>query len=118
MKFFLDENFPRTAFDTLRRLGHEAVDVRGTQNEGADDTAIFDLAQEQKAIFLTTDRDFFHTVPHLYKQHFGIVVIALRQPNRHNILSRLEWFLDRFGEANLENRVFQLRDQTYVTYPV
>jgi predicted nuclease of predicted toxin-antitoxin system len=117
MKFFLDENFPKTAFDVLLRFGHEAIDIRGTQNEGAEDITIFDLAQEQQATFLTTDRDFFHTVPHLYKHHFGVVVIALRQPNRHNILGRLEWFLDNFGDTSLENRIFQLRDQTYVTYP-
>ena len=117
MRFFLDENFPKSASDFLSRHNHEITDIRGTRDQGADDTKIFDLAQKQQAVFLTTDRDFFHTVPHLYKHHFGIVVIALRQPNRHNILSKLEWFLEHFGNTNLENKIFQLRDRTYVIHP-
>ena len=117
MRFFLDENFPRTASSVLLDHGHEVVDIRGTKNEGADDAVIFDMAQEQQAVFLTTDRDFFHTIPHLYKHHFGIVVIALRQPNRQNILGKLQWFLDHFAEGNLENKIFLLRDRTYVVYP-
>jgi len=117
MIFFLDENFPKSASDYLSRHNHEITDIRGTRNEGADDAKIFDLAQKQKAVFLTTDRDFFHTIPHLYEHHFGIVVIALRQPNRHSILSRLKWFLKHFGNTSLENKIFQLRDRTYVKYP-
>jgi len=36
-------------------------------------------------VFLTTDRDFFHTIPHIHDKHAGIIVIALRQPNRSTI---------------------------------
>jgi len=117
MRFFLDENFPKSASDLLNRHKHEILDIRGTQDQGADDATIFDLAQEQQAVFLTTDRDFFHTIPHLYEHHFGVVVIALRQPNRHNILGKLEWFLQHSGNDSLENKIFQLRDRTYVVYP-
>ena len=69
MKFFFDENFPRAAAGLLDARGHEWADIRGTDQEGSDDTTIFRMAQQQGAVFLTTDRDFFHTVPHLqYKQ--------------------------------------------------
>lgn len=117
MRFFLDENFPMSASEFLRRRNHEATDIRGTRDQGVDDVRLFDLAQEQQAVLLTTDRDFFHTIPHLYEHHLGVVVIALRQPNRQNILGKLEWFLEHFGHTSLENKVFQLRDQTYVVYP-
>ncbi len=43
---------PKTASSVL--LGHEVIDIRGTQKEGADDAVIFNLAQEQQAVFLTT----------------------------------------------------------------
>ena len=89
MKFFLDENFPKAAHPLLKNLGHEIFDLRGTSREGSADTKIFQEAQDCEAVFLTTDRDFFHTVPHLYPQHEGVVVIALRQPNRANILDKL-----------------------------
>lgn len=117
MRFFLDENFPRSASDLLSSFNHESTDIRGTRDQGADDRKIFDLAQKQRAVFLTTDRDFFHTIPHLYEHHFGVIVIALRQPNRQNILHKLEWFLQHFGNTDIENKIFQLRDRNYVIYP-
>ena len=117
MKFFLDENFPKAAAALLVGRGHQVVDIRGTDQEGAADTAIFHMAQQQRAVFLTTDRDFFHTVPHVEKRHHGVVVIALRRPDRRSILERLGWLLDRFGETDLRDRVFQLRDRTYVVLP-
>lgn len=39
-------------------------------------------------------------------------LIALRQPNRAAILSRLEWALSTIAESDFPNRVFQLRDKT------
>jgi predicted nuclease of predicted toxin-antitoxin system len=99
MKFFLDENFPKTAAGLLVSMGHEVLDIRGHTRGGAEDKRIFEMAQAQNAVFLTTNRDFFHTIPHLYPNHCGIVVIALRQPNRKAITYRLSWFLERFSSV-------------------
>ncbi len=117
MKFFLDENFPKSAGTLLMAEGHTVLDVRGTEFEGAEDPDIFAMAQERQAVFLSTDRDFFHTIPHLLPKHCGIVVIALRQPNRRAILNRLSWFLDRFGNHPLIDKAYLLRDRTYAVYP-
>lgn len=114
MRFVLDENFPKAAEVLLTSLGHDVNDVRKSNCRGANDEAVFQWAQEQKAIVLTTDRDFFHTIPHAYANHYGVVVIALRQPNRVNILDRLEWFLGHFEATDVANKVFQLRDRTYL----
>jgi predicted nuclease of predicted toxin-antitoxin system len=117
MKFLLDENFPKAAVVLLRSSGHEVFDIRGTDDEGMEDDALFRKAQVARAVLLTTDRDFFHTVPHLYDEHCGVVVIALRQPNRAAILSRLEWALSTITESDFPNRVFQFRDKTWLAYP-
>jgi predicted nuclease of predicted toxin-antitoxin system len=117
MKFFLDENFPKAAVELLVGLGHEVADIRGTDEEGVDDVTIFRMAQKRGAALLTTDRDFFHTIPHTEKQHYGVVVVALRQPNRQSILTRIRWFMDHFGKSDLRNKVFELRDRTYVVFP-
>jgi predicted nuclease of predicted toxin-antitoxin system len=82
MKFFLDENFPKAAAGMLESLGHVVFDLRGTDREGSRDADVFAEAQRLEALFLTTDRDFFHTIPHLFPVHAGVIVIALRQPNR------------------------------------
>ncbi|MEK7274674.1 MAG: DUF5615 family PIN-like protein [Candidatus Desantisbacteria bacterium] len=56
MKFFLDENFPKAAHGLLAELGHEVIDVRGSANEGAEDSYIFEMVQHCEAVFLTTDK--------------------------------------------------------------
>ena len=73
---------------------------------------VFATAQRLGAAILTSDRDFYHTIPLLHPVHAVIVVVALRQPNRAAINSRLKWFVDNIEEP-LNNRVFVLRDFTY-----
>lgn len=58
MTFFLDENFPKSAENFLQSLGHTTYHVYQTEFQGSEDEKLFSLAQEQKAIFLTTDKDF------------------------------------------------------------
>ena len=113
MNFLLDENFPKSAQKLLTDLGHHVIDVRGTEFQGADDVYLFEIAQQNQAILLTTDRDFYHTVPLKYLKHFGVVVIALKQPNRQAILARLNWFLSQNQIKTIDNRVLLLRDQTF-----
>ncbi len=113
MRFFLDENFPKVAHGLLAELGHEVIDVRGSANEGAEDSYIFEMVQQCEAVFLTTDKDFFHTIPYFYTHHHGVVVIALRQPNRKKIMDKLCWFLEHFLEDSLIECVFLLKDRTY-----
>ena len=117
MKFFLDENFPKSAATWLSQCGYQVFDVRGTAQEGLPDNELFAQAQEVDAILLTTDRDFFHTVPHLFDHHAGVLVVALRQPNRKNIMEKLEWAMKRFRPSEFTNRVIQLRDKTWSAVP-
>jgi len=63
MKFLLDENFPKASETLLTELGHQVIDIRGSEFQGIDDVSLFDMAQEHEAVLLTTDRDFYHTVP-------------------------------------------------------
>ncbi len=105
MKFFLDENFPKKAVEILSKFGYEVADIRGTELQGCDDTVIFKKAQENKAIFLTTDRDFFHTIPALYPNHHGVIVIALSQPNAIKILNKLTIAINYIQNVNIESSV-------------
>ena len=113
MIFLLDENFPKSAKNLLAELGHQVIDIRGTELQGTDDFRLFEIAQEQQAILLTTDRDFYHTVPLNYSGHFGVIVIALKQPNRAAILARLRWIISHNLIDNISNTVILLRDNTY-----
>jgi spore maturation protein CgeB len=75
------------------------------------------MAQGRCAVFLTTDRDFFHTIPHLHESHCGIIVIALKKPNRAAIMEKLLWILDRLKPSDFTNRVIQLRDRAWIAIP-
>ena len=117
MRFFLDENFPKAAAELLGKLDHETFDPRGTDLEGSDDSVLVEEAKRLNAVILTTDRDFFHTLRHQYPDHAGLVVIALRKPNRAAILERLEWVLRFVSQDDFAGRAFQLRDQKWVAIP-
>lgn len=46
-----------------------------------------------------------------------MIVIALRQPNRTDILQKLSWILERLHPTDFAGRSIQLRDQTWTAVP-
>ena len=113
MKFLLDENFPKSAEKLLIELGHQVIDIRGTELQGIDDFRLFELAQENVAVLLTTDRDFYHTVPLRYPNHHGVIVIALKQPNRNATLAKLRWIVSQDFIETIDSTIYLLRDRSY-----
>jgi predicted nuclease of predicted toxin-antitoxin system len=113
MIFLLDENFPKSAEKLLIELGHQVIDIRGTEFQGIDDFHLFEIVQQQQAILLSTDRDFYHTVPLEFEEHFGVIVIALKQPNRQAILARLRWVVSQGLLDSVKNTVILIRDNSY-----
>jgi predicted nuclease of predicted toxin-antitoxin system len=110
MKFFLDENFPRLGLTQLQGAGHNASHALEFFPPGTADEKLFGWAQSNQSVFLTTDRDFFHTVPLAFAQHHGAMVITLRRPNRADLLRRLADALTVLGERNLDNTVWLITD--------
>ena len=110
MKFFLDENFPHPALIQLHTAGHQAVHALEIFPPGTADEKLFDHAQDENAIFVTTDKDFFHTVPLAFARHHGAIVITLRKPNRTDLLRRLADALAILGERNLQDTVWLVTD--------
>jgi predicted nuclease of predicted toxin-antitoxin system len=110
MRFLLDENFPKRAIPLLEAAGHECFDARGVVPEGSDDDLLFSVAQEHQAVFLTTDKDFFHTVPMRASGHCGAIIIALSQPNGTAILARLTDALAHVQERGIAGRALLLTD--------
>ncbi|MGA2748239.1 MAG: DUF5615 family PIN-like protein [Verrucomicrobiota bacterium] len=106
MRFFLDENFPRPAITFLESAGHSASHALHCFPPGSEDTRLFAYAQEQKAIFVTTDKDFYHTIPLAFERHSGAIVITLRRPNRADLLRRLADALALLGERDLHDTVW------------
>ena len=110
MNFFLDENFPRTALAQLQDAGHGAAHALDIFQPGTADERLFAHAQNERAVFLTTGKDFFHTIPLAFAQHHGAIVITLRRPNRADLLRRLSDALTVLGARNLDNIVWLVTD--------
>ena len=106
MKFFLDENFPRAALAFLESVGHTAAHALQHFPPGTADANLFAYAQAQQAVFVSTDKDFFHTIPLAFEQHCGAIVITLRKPNRADLLRRLAEALVQKGERKLRNTIW------------
>jgi predicted nuclease of predicted toxin-antitoxin system len=107
----LDENFPASARAYLEARGHTVLDVRGTPMEGSPDEALVDLAIDRDAVILTTDRDFFHTLPLRRPDHLGMVVIALKRPNATAILASLARVLPAVESATAPRGSYLVTDR-------
>lgn len=56
MRVFVDENIPRMTVRALRELGHAALDVRGTSEQGMLDDVVWDKAQAEKRLLIARRR--------------------------------------------------------------
>lgn len=112
MRFYLDENFPLSAAAFLTEAGHEIIRAIDRHPHGTGDEVLFQDAQEQQAVFLTTDKDFFHTIPFLFPDRSApSVVVALARPNRETILLRLKTFLAAVDVNERANGVYLVTDR-------
>ena len=101
MKILVDENIPRMTVDALRSYGHEVRDLRGTPEQGLTDRALWLVAATEARLLIPTDKGFseFRSVP-----PHGILIVRLRQPNRHKSIIALcghsPNFRNRIGETS------------------
>ena len=77
MRFLLDANMPRSAVESVRRLGHEALDVRDIGLGGSDDKQIAAYAKEHGLALITRDFDFSDIRNYPPTEFGGIIVLGL-----------------------------------------
>lgn len=96
----------------LVALGHDVKDIRGTSVQGATDSDLWALAMAEGRALITTDKGFteYRSVP-----HHGILVVRLRQPNRHKIHHSVMYVFDRFSDEEWPNPLVVVRDTTMST---
>jgi predicted nuclease of predicted toxin-antitoxin system len=58
MRLLADENFPKPVVEELRAAGHDVLWAR-TDCTGWKDSAVLDLAESEKRLVLTLDKDFW-----------------------------------------------------------
>ncbi|MEW6128382.1 MAG: DUF5615 family PIN-like protein [Acidobacteriota bacterium] len=107
MKIFVDENIPKSTVTELQNLGHDVLDIRGTQEEGMEDNLLWEKVQAEERLLITTDKGFLHRRE---ESHFGILIIRLRQPNELKIHTRIIQAVNQFSEKEWRGLTVVMRD--------
>ena len=113
MNIFVDEHIPLMTVQALNEMGHDVRDIRGTPHEGMQDEALWEMAQHEGRLLITTDRGFTH---YRAASHHGILVIRLHRPNRHKIHNRILRALARFPDDEWPGLLVVMRDVAQSTW--
>ena len=107
MKVCVDENVPLVSVSELRSLGHDVLDIRGTADQGVSDDLLWEIAQNEQRLLITTDKGF---TQHRREPHHGILIVRLRQPNEQKIHDRVMQAIVRFHEDEWPGLLVVMRD--------
>jgi predicted nuclease of predicted toxin-antitoxin system len=115
MRIFVDEHIPLMTVQTLCMLGHDVRDIHGTPDEGMQDDALWEMAQREERLLMTTDKGFtqYRMVP-----HHGVLIIRLRRPNRYKIHQRNMQALRQFSDTEWPGLLVVMRDVAQSTWRV
>lgn len=107
MRILVDENIPKMTVEYLQEMGHDVKDIRGTKLEGVADEHVWDLAQKEGRLLITTDKGFLQ---HRHDEHKGTLVVRLKQPNRLKIHTRVLKAISEVVETDWEGTMIVMRD--------
>jgi predicted nuclease of predicted toxin-antitoxin system len=107
MNIYVDENIPFMTVQALRKMGHTVFDNRGTPKEGISDDKLWKIVQRQKCLLATTDKGFTNC---RNEQHYGILIVRLRQPNRRKIHDRVMQAINQFAVDEWPGLLVIMRD--------
>ena len=86
MKILFDENIPLMTGESLRGDGHDVKDIRRSSLQGINDAKLWELAQAEKRLLISTDKGFTRL---RNSNHYGLLVVLLSRPNRKAIHDRV-----------------------------
>jgi len=115
MRILVDENIPRLTVTALLAMGHEVLDLRGTADQGMRDASVWETAQREQALLVTTGKGFGRRQT---QPHYGVLVIRLRQPSLGGIHGRVMQAIAQFGPAEWRDRTVVMRDRAQTVYQV
>jgi len=113
MRILVDENIPSITVQALKGMGHDLIDLRGTEFEGIDDERLWAMTQQERCLLVTTDKGFTR-----YRQarHFGILIVLLSRANRDRIHLRVMQAFAEYAEPQWRGRVVVMRDVAQATW--
>lgn len=113
MKILVDENIPKKTCKTLLDMENDVLDIRGTEQEGLSDDLSWKIALDEERVLITTDKGFAY---HRDDNHFGILIVALRQPTLEKIHKRVIEAIEAFTPKQWKSLLVIMRDKTMSTW--
>ena len=107
MKVLVDENIPKATVVELREQGHDVIDIRGTEDQGLTDKALWQKAIKEERLLITTDKGF---AEHRGERHYGLLIIRLKQPTRIKIHQRVLQALKHYTVTEWPGLMVVMRD--------
>jgi predicted nuclease of predicted toxin-antitoxin system len=107
VQILVDENIPRRTVVRLRELGHDVLDIRGTLREGMKDELLWELAQKEERLLISTDRRFLR---YWNVTHSGALVVLLSQSKLQTIHAKIMQTLDQFTPEEWRELLVVVRD--------
>ena len=107
MKVLVDENIPLHTVEELRLKGFDVTDIRGSAEQGITDEVLWQKAQHEKRLFITTDKGFSI---HRDEKHHGIMIVRLKQPTRLKIHQRVMQAIKKYSEEQWHGLMVVMRD--------
>ena len=107
MKIFADENIPSMTVRDLCSKGFDVADILGTPEQGMPDEKLWQEAQKEKRLLITTDKGFSL---HRNEAHHGILIIRLKKPTRLKIHQRIMQAIKKYSEKQWAGLTVVMRD--------
>ena len=107
MKVLVEENIPLITVDELRLNGFDIIDIRGSAEQGISDEILWQKAQQEKRLLITTDKGFSI---HRDESHHGILIVRLKQPTRLKNHQRVMQAITKYSEQQWPGLMVVMRD--------
>ena len=88
-KFLTDENIASSLVKTLREQGYNVLDIKEEALFGISDKEIISLANRQKRIILTHDKDFANLINNPFIKHSGVILLRFSNQSPQNVIKRI-----------------------------
>ncbi|RME86917.1 MAG: hypothetical protein D6770_10780 [Anaerolineae bacterium] len=111
MRFIVDECTGPLVSRWLREKGHDVFDIY-EQARGISDEEVLEIANREKRILITNDKDFGEKIYRERKVHSGVILLRLKNERARNKIAVLEQLLSNY-KAVLKGR-FVVADEKRV----
>ncbi|OGZ35318.1 MAG: hypothetical protein A3A94_02435 [Candidatus Portnoybacteria bacterium RIFCSPLOWO2_01_FULL_43_11] len=108
--FIADENIAPIVIKTLRDKGFDVLGIGENKFYAMNDEEILKLAEKQKRIIITHDKDFGNLIHQFHQKHRGVILLRLRDQSPQNVIRYLIPFLKKFKLKKLEDKLIIIRE--------